>query len=317
MVRPLKRSRAPKKLVPKDKRGVTPLIYYGGKSRDSAWIVGHFPPHDTFVDVFGGGGAITFYKVPSRIDVYNDIGNVANFFRVLRDYGDELYDALYHTPYSREEFYVCRKRWSELSDLFLTDNPTTWQDRVEWARCWYTTIIQGYAHEESVKSPWKVSKSVDVAFAWNNHVEELPRFTERLRTIVIENLDFMKVLDMYDSEKTLFYLDPPYEAGTRAAQDNYQHEMSVNDHKRLLSRIKHLKGQFVLSMYSSPLYEQELSGFRRDQVTHLSSVQNSKSMADGRDSRTEVLWIKEKEYGLWTPFPTEESSPDVPGIEVG
>lgn len=320
MVRQLKsralKPKAPKKVLPKDKRSVTPLLYYGGKSRDAAWIVSHFPPHDTFVDVFGGGGAITFYKYPSKLDVYNDIGNVVNFFKVLREYGDELYEALYNTPYSREEFYECRKKWSDMSDLWLTDNwPDNWEDRVEWARAWFVTIIQGYAHEESTKSPWKPSKTMDLSFSWTNRVDDLPRFTERLRRIVIENMDFARVIDMYDSPVTLFYLDPPYTDSSRQAHSNYTHEMPVGRHIEMLEQLQNIKGQAVVSMYSDPLYEKALSGWSRDTVTHPSSVQNSRSLADGRSNRTEVLWVKEKHYGLWTPYPTQESPAYVAGEE--
>ncbi|MGH8397467.1 MAG: DNA adenine methylase [Gammaproteobacteria bacterium] len=316
MPRPLKvrgyKPSAPKKVTPKEKRSVTPLLYYGGKSRDAAWIVSHFPPHRTFVDVFGGGGSITFYKYPSWLDVYNDIGNVVNFFKVLRDYGDELYEALWNTPYSREEFYSCRVKWEVLSDLFLSDNWTdTWQDRVEWARCWFVTIIQGYAHEESPRSPWKPSKTLDLAFGWNNRVEALPHFTDRLRGVVIENLDFMKVIDMYDSPDTLFYLDPPYTYESREAHNNYQNELPFDRHVKMLDRLQTIKGQAVVSMYSSKTYEEKLSDWKRDSITHKSAVQNSASMANGRGDRTEVIWIKEHQYGLFTPYPESEEQANI------
>lgn len=322
MVRPLRSKLAPpKKLVPKKDRSVTPLIYYGGKSRDAAWIVNHFPPHNTFVDLFGGGGAITLYKIPSVTDIYNDIGNVCNFFRVLRNWPDDLYSALYYTPWSRQEFYDCRLRWKEMSDELLAVMMTSeakYRDiydiphdpAVEWARCWYATIIQGHTHEE-LESSWKVAKSVDVAFAWRNHVEDLPRHSERLRGLILENLDFAKVINLYDSPDTLFYCDPPYTPGSRASQDNYIHEMPLDRHVQLLTMLNEIKGQAVVSMYSDPMYERALSGWKRDTISHLSAIQNSAQMRDGRDTRTEVLWIREHQYGLWSTLPP----PALPGVQ--
>lgn len=284
------------------------------------FIVNHFPPHRTFVELFMGGGAVMFRKKVGWNDVGNDIGNCIMFYRVLRDYADELYEKLYWTPHSRDELYYCRKewkvfaeQWNKLSDddkrVFHLAHPS---ESIEWARCWYVTVIMGYAHEESESTSYRPSKTQDMAFTWNNRVEQLPQFAERLRTINLENIDFERCIELYDAPDTLFYADPPYLPGTRTAQDNYIHEMPPSDHKRLLKALKNCKGQFIVSMYNDPLYNEELKDCRVDTITRKSSVQNSRSMSDGRDYRTEKLWIKEHHYGLWTPFPMdEESSPDV------
>jgi len=34
------------------------LRYMGSKSFLADWIISHFPSHDCFVDVFGGGGVV-------------------------------------------------------------------------------------------------------------------------------------------------------------------------------------------------------------------------------------------------------------------
>lgn len=308
MVRPL-RVKPPKKQLPKEKQGVSPLLWYGGKQSIADWIVGHLPPHNTYVELFGGGGSVIFRKLPSKLDIYNDIGNATNFFRVLRNHGEELYEKLYYTPYGRQEFYSCRTRWKELSDLYINKLQLSFEDEIEWARCWFVTLTQGYAHEESTKSPWKPSKTNDLAFSWTNRVEDLTRFTERLRGIVLESVDFDRAIDMYDSPVTLFYADPPYTEGSRVTQNNYVHEMPRDQHLLLLKKLKSIKGQAMVSMYDDPVYNRELADWRCDTITHVSGVQNAKSMADGRGNRTEKLWLKEHHYGLWTPFPT--TPPDV------
>lgn len=326
MPKPLKiqLAKPPKMVLPKSKQGVSPFQWYGGKQSMVAFIWNHAPPHRTFVELFGGGGAVMFYKVPGWNDILNDIGNVTLFYAVLRDYGDELYEKLWYTPYSREELYRCRTSWQDFSNAWLK---LDYDDRkfyhmahadeaIEWARCWFVTVVMGYAHEESASTSFKPSKTQDLAYTWTNRVEDLPRFTKRLRGITLECADFERIIDIYDSETTLFYADPPYTPGTRVTQGNYTFEMPLERHKVLLNRLNNIQGQAMVSMYSDPLYEKELSGWRRDSITRQSSTQNSRSMADGRDMRTEVLWIKEKFYGLWTPFPMDEtSSPDVPRKE--
>ena len=221
----------------------TPLIYYGGNSTLAPLIVSNIPPHETWVDVFGGGAAVTLAKGPSKVEVYNDIGNVANFFHVLRDHGDELVRRLKLTPFSRQEFYYCSMNWpKEMLD----------GDEIEWARMWYTTCIQSFTHEEDDCS-WHVGAKVSCGQAWANHVNRLPAVIERFRRIQIENRDFSFILDVYDGDKTLFYCDPPYMAETRYEVGNYLHEMTYERHEELLDMLFRVKAQVIVSGYPSEL----------------------------------------------------------------
>lgn len=266
------------------------MIYYGGKSRDAEWIIKHFPPHSTFVDVFGGGASVFLAKRRSSLEVYNDIGNVSTFFRVLRDHPQELYERLYLTPFGRDEFWRCRKGWQESLDK---------GDLIEWAREWFVVVSQGYTHEEHANS-WRVSRSLNCASTFQSHVEKIPSVAERFRFAHIEQLSFEKLIPMYDSPETLFYCDPPYLSSSRASNDNYLNEMPVDLHIKFLKLINEVKGQVVVSMYDHELYHRYLSPpkWRVDRITHPSAIQNSFSM-EGRGERTEVLWILERQQGLW------------------
>lgn len=267
----------------------TPVIYYGGKSRDADWILSHFPPHTTYVDVFGGGGAVIFRKLPSDTDVYNDIGNVSNFFKCLRESGDELYRRLYFRAFSRQDFEEARRRWPLAMER---------GDLLTWAENWYITVAQGYTHEEYGES-WRVSKQVNTADSFARHVDDLPYFIDRLRRIQIEHLDFSEVIPLYDTAGTLFYCDPPYLHDTRVDTVNYVHEMTYEKHVELLDLLIKVQGQVVLSGYPSSLYDNMLKDWRRVSKTAKSAIQNSFSM-NNRGDRTEVLWIKEHHHDLWS-----------------
>lgn len=270
----------------------TILVYYGGKSRDADWIINSFPPHwTTLVDVFGGGGAISFrVGMHRKVVVYNDIGNVCNFMKVLRDYPDELYRQLYFTPYSRQEYDTYARNWMESMEK---------GDQIEWARRWYLCINQGYAHTEE-PSPWKVAITVNNGSAFANHTDDLPMFVDRLRRMHIENQDFATLITQYDKPTTLFYCDPPYIHDTRAegAKATYLNEMSPERHEQLLCQLTGIQGQAVVSGYDHELYNKHLADWRVSRKTSKSSIQNRASL-DGREDRTEVLWIKEHHYGLW------------------
>ena len=49
---------------------ISPVAWYGGKSRLSTWIVGLLPRHDTYIEAFGGGASVLFRKPPCRLEVY-------------------------------------------------------------------------------------------------------------------------------------------------------------------------------------------------------------------------------------------------------
>lgn len=83
------------------------LRYHGGKFRLSGWIRSFFPPHQVYVEPFGGAGSVLLTKEPAYAEVYNDLdGDVVNFFRVLRDpiQRAALCELVALTPFSRAEF---------------------------------------------------------------------------------------------------------------------------------------------------------------------------------------------------------------------
>lgn len=113
---------------------VSPVAWYGGKSRLSAWIVTLLPRHDTYIEAFGGGASVLFSKSRARLEVYNDLdAGLVTFFRVLRDRPAELQHALMLTPYARAEFEHCRNTWAGVDD------------ELERARRWYVRTRMAFA----------------------------------------------------------------------------------------------------------------------------------------------------------------------------
>ncbi len=79
--------------------------WYGGKFSHLGWLLPLLPKTKHFCEPFAGSAAVLLNREPSPIETYNDIdGEVANFFRVLRDQKEALIEAIGLTPFSREEF---------------------------------------------------------------------------------------------------------------------------------------------------------------------------------------------------------------------
>ena len=79
--------------------------WYGGKYSHLNWLLPLLPMTTHYCEPFGGSAAVLINRPPAPVETYNDIdGEVANFFRMLRDEKDALVEAIGLTPFSREEF---------------------------------------------------------------------------------------------------------------------------------------------------------------------------------------------------------------------
>ena len=58
-----------------------------------------------------------------------------------------------------------------------------------------------------------------------------------MRKVQVENAPYQEVLNRYDREETLFYLDPPYVPDTRI-NGTYEHEMTIDDHVEMVAQMR-------------------------------------------------------------------------------
>ena len=82
----------------------------------------------------------------------------------------------------------------------------------------------------------------------SNTVENLGIFKERLKSTIIEQLDFERLITLYDREGTLFYADPPY----YDAEGYYAESFLKSDHIRLKECLDKIRGKFVLTYNDCP-----------------------------------------------------------------
>lgn len=257
------------------------LKYPGAKNRLAPWICEYIPEHDVYLEPFAGSLAVLFNKPRCHIETVNDLsGEVVNFFRMLRDRGDELKEKIWMTPYSREEYILAYRE-------------TT--DELERARRWAVKCWMGFGCGNLYQNGFKSGqqrKSPNPARAW----EELPATMEmaidRLKGVQIENLPAVNLIKRYDTPDVFIYADPPYLHGTRKNY-LYAHEMSDEEHEELLETLLNHPGKVLLSGYDSDLYNNMLGGWNKVQKN---------TRAEGGRKRTETLWmnydIEEKQMSL-------------------
>jgi DNA adenine methylase len=267
-------------VIPRNRRLIA-FGWYGGKYSHLEWLLPLLPESHHYCEPFGGSAAVLLNRKPSPVETYNDIdGEVANFFRVLRNHSERLVRAIALTPFSREEFFIaCATNGHRIS-------------AVERARRFFIRARQvrtGLAQTASV-GRWANCKNTTrsgmsgVVSRWLGSVEMLPLIAERLMRVQIENRPALELIRLYDQKRTLFYCDPPYPHESRTDEKAYGAEMSDQQHTEL-SRILHsVKGMVAISGYRCDLMDSLYRDFNRYDAP-------TKMCHSVKKPRREALWV--------------------------
>ena len=246
------------------------LKYPGSKTRIADWICRYIPPHEVYLELFFGGGAVFFNKEPARIETINDLsGEVVNYFKVLREHPDEFIEMIKLTPYSRDEYN---------SAFELTDDP------IEKARRFAVRCCQGFGCSNKYKNGFRSGIGKLSPFPpkfWNQFPDVLRDASERLKSAQIENQDALRLIDRYNKEEVFIYADPPYLLDTRKGY-LYEHEMTDEQHIELLTKLLDFKGKVMISGYDNELYNQMLAGWSKAQTN---------AVAEFSVKRVETIWM--------------------------
>ncbi len=253
------------------------MKYHGGKTKLAAWIIAQMPPHKCYVEPFGGGGAVLLAKKPASSEVYNDLsGDIVNFFRIIRERGEEFAHMVNMTPFAREEFEIGYEP---------TDCPME-RARRFFIRCDMAVTTTSQNEKSGFRTAINSSMDYSSQFlTWFKRPGAILRTRDRLARVCIENTDAMKLLARFDRPQTLFYLDPPYYNATRSAKSvriGYTHNLTDEQHVELLEKVNTMKAKVMISGYDNPLYNEHLKHWRRAEAT---------AYDDAKKARTEVLWM--------------------------
>lgn len=255
---------------------IKPFPYFGGKHNLVPKLLPLIPPHQKYVEVFGGGASLLFGSPKRAVEVYNDIDtSLVEFFRVLQDphESDTLLQRLQLTLYSRELYNEFAASWQS--------QPT----RLERVYRWYLVAISSYAGK--VGQGWSPSKMTNKTAQLRNRTNHLPAAIKRIQNVTIENEAWDIVVDRHDGHDTFFYLDPPYVNEARKG-GHYRHEMDDGGHEQLIDRIQTLEGRVMLSGYANSIYDQ--LGWHTLEVGVQASALASKDWDGENNLRTEVVW---------------------------
>ena len=98
----------------------SPIQWYGGKGNMVAKLLPLLPSHKQYCEPFFGGGSVFFAKRPCPHETINDLDEgVTNFFRVLRNRGEEFIRRAQLTEYNEALYSECRATWRKEPDELL------------------------------------------------------------------------------------------------------------------------------------------------------------------------------------------------------
>ncbi len=234
--------------------------YYGGCDPPIPWIGGKsvlipiirriMPDYPKkYVEVFGGGGALTFSGKIAPIQIYNDFNqHLVNFMRVLKSRADELLnrlmgvynsDGTFREDFLKEFFLNARDQFIIASKVFYHNEDIEYlyeqvrkqinsaeslDDKVY--KLWLTSeMLKEY--DDRAKDPklWdavnfyilmKCSYSA-TGTSWaikpinyESIISLINGAFKMLQSVIIEHKDCIDLIKFHDAPGTFLYCDPPY-----------------------------------------------------------------------------------------------------------
>jgi len=200
------------------------------------------PGVNVFVEVFGGScwSSLNVPRWKFKVIVCNDIdADLINLYRMIKNNPDELIKKLSILPFSRELHEIALEI---INDKNI--DPVT-----KSAMLFYVsrTSLFGFLTK---RSGFAICKTKSDARSYSSAVASIAEYAKKFRDVVLECRDYREVIKLYDSNTTLFYLDPPYvsTSETHDRENYYRHGFTLANLKLMAKVLRDIKGKWVLKI---------------------------------------------------------------------
>lgn len=258
-----------KNIQPSSTPNQTILPYPGGKGRYADWIIDHFPDTRTYVEPFCGSAAVFLHTDPSPDEILNDANSdIYTFLKVAKQHPHKLINFIEQIPYAREEYNRLINNW------VAGKKPT---DDVKRAGTFWAIQQMNAQGKLNQKAGFKTQPTYSMGRTFYNAKRHLESTIDRFADVTVENLDWANVITTYDTDRTLFYCDPPY-------PDNDAEYTDSIDHSRFAAVMQSIDGYFAIS------YEQIPDGFNTDELITVQNL-NTRRRGGQKQETTEQLLL--------------------------
>lgn len=207
------------------------IRYIGNKKKLSGWILETCPKEPTnWVEPFGGMFGVFFNldltHFPNTRFIYNEINpHHLNLFKYLKD--PSFIKVLKNEILDEREYLKSFDNYQNTGSI----------GSIAWLK-----ILCGSRDIRNILTPNYSNNT-----SWLYLINSLDSKTEYFDRMEIENLNYDQCIKKWDSERTFFYLDPPY----FGYEDYYtHHNFNKDDHKKLRDIIYTINGEWTLSYYN-------------------------------------------------------------------
>ena len=230
----------------------------------------------TFVEVFGGSGYMsqTVSREVFGNIVYNDVNDMlTTLYKYVKERPEQLALLLSLLPYSRAYYRI-------VSDLLKTCRDF---GSLAAAALIFYAYNSSYAGKIGKGFAYSVDPTKNEAREFKTRVWAVLRYAEAWRDVVIESLDFREAIKRYDSERTVFYLDPPY---PDRSKEYYGVEFTADDLRDLAAVLTQVRGRFLLKLdYKTYELVKDILPDGRYKVEVVERVRHMKKVKDGQRDR--------------------------------
>jgi DNA adenine methylase len=254
------------------------------------------PDHELFVDATCGGGSVGLNKVPSTMEVWNDVDPaLMNFWACVQGRADELRDIAGKLDYNEYIF-----QWAKQALVMCDVAPDpAYHALAFWVVSRFSRggLGEDFAWSDRLRGKRSAGgpKPGD-AHAWDTARERLPLIADRIKDVVLTCRDALDVIAQYrDDPEALIYFDPPYPTWTRTHKAAYRHEVAttreaeVRWHMRTLGGLCVGECKAMVAGYRNDLYMDLLKGWRLFEFP----MPNHSGQGKVKNRRTECLWVKD------------------------
>lgn len=209
----------------------TPISYPGGKSRAVKMLyeIASEVEFDTYVEPFLGGGSLALYITQMRPDVKVVVNDAFHplicFWETLRDHPEKLIDHLLVLRSQANTEKECRSLYSECHGILKNIEGTILEKAVAFYvanKMAYGGLMRGTDCFSIYNSKKKFSE---------DGINKLRKYPDIIKNWTILEEDYSVVVEDNLKNKTLVYLDPPYDIkqpklyGSEASlHKNFNHE---------------------------------------------------------------------------------------------
>jgi len=202
------------------------------------------------------------------MEVYNDINsNLVNLFKCVKYHPNAIKEELEYVLNSREIYNDFKQLYKNST---LTD--------IQRAAKYFYMIKASYGSKVTTFG----AKARDIT-----NTEHLAKIKERLKTVIIENKSYDRLIAHYDRSETLFYCDPPY-YGTEKFYDTGDVVFDDTHHIKLNEILRNIKGKCIVSYNDSNFIRKLYKEFNIDEIER----SNNMAVRHGKNKMYKELIIR-------------------------